>query len=217
MTAFTARPIAGQETLSERLLTRRRQFDLSQTSVCETLGISPQYLAAIEMGSYETLPGEVYIKHFLRRYAELLALPVGQTMEQFESEVETLGLRPKWRSLSPRGSRLTHQAFRVSLAIAIPTFCVAAYFGIMLYRYVKQPPLTINWPQGIVRDTQTIEVAGVTLPDVHLFINDIPVTKTPTGTFREALAVESGIKDITIRAERRFSRPRIITKQIIVE
>lgn len=217
MAPFTTRPIEGQQTLPERLAIRRRQFDLSAAAVCQTLKISSHYLEALEMGAYETLPGEVYIKHFLRRYAELLALPISETLEQFESEVMALGLRSKWRSLGPPRLRLSAMAWRIPLTIFLPTLAATAYFGIMLYRYTSPPPLTLTLPEGIVRQTRTIEVVGETLPSVQLFLNDIAVTKTPTGTFREALAVEPGIQTITLRAERRFSRPHIITRQLIVE
>lgn len=58
----------------------RAQFGLSQQQVSERLHIRARYIAAIEEGKFETLPGKVYARGYVQTYAEFLGLDAEHTV-----------------------------------------------------------------------------------------------------------------------------------------
>ena len=62
------------DTIGELLYTERRKKGLEIADVEHATGIRGVYLNALEQSRYDVLPGEVYVKGFLRNYANFLEL-----------------------------------------------------------------------------------------------------------------------------------------------
>src|SRR4030042_3936821 len=74
MVDFHVRHLRGQGTLGERLKKIREEHGESIEDIANTLQIQKKYLYALEAGDYLQLPGDVYIRSFLKRYAEYLTV-----------------------------------------------------------------------------------------------------------------------------------------------
>ncbi|GAC1650954.1 MAG: hypothetical protein NVS4B8_25560 [Herpetosiphon sp.] len=61
--------------LGQRLRTSREERGMSMAEAANTTRILPRYLQALERGDYQSLPGDVYARGFIRNYAQLLTLP----------------------------------------------------------------------------------------------------------------------------------------------
>lgn len=60
--------------ISRALAERRKQRGLSLEKVTQNLKIRIQYLQAMEAGNWDQLPGEVYLRGFLKRYMQFLGM-----------------------------------------------------------------------------------------------------------------------------------------------
>lgn len=69
------------QTVGELLRAERLKKDLSIKDVESAISIRALYLNAIEEGNYGVIPGEVYVKGFIRNYATFLGLDPQQVME----------------------------------------------------------------------------------------------------------------------------------------
>ncbi|MDI3299048.1 MAG: DUF4115 domain-containing protein [Bacillota bacterium] len=78
------------ESVGSILRRRREEMGLSLEEVQARTKIRIRYLDAIERGDYELLPGEVYVRGFLRAYAEALELDPRPLLEQYRREVAAL-------------------------------------------------------------------------------------------------------------------------------
>ena len=58
----------------ELLRQERSRRDLKKMEVAERLHITKHYVTALESDSYEKLPGAVFTRGYLKKYAELLGL-----------------------------------------------------------------------------------------------------------------------------------------------
>ena len=67
------------QTVGELLRDKREQKDLSIKDIENAISIRTLYINAIEEGNYKLVPGEVYLKGFIRNYANYLGLN-GQEM-----------------------------------------------------------------------------------------------------------------------------------------
>jgi cytoskeleton protein RodZ len=61
----------------------REDFALTQQQVSQQLHIRTRYVAAIEAGTPEVMPGKVYARGYVQTYAEFLGLHVSQVLAQY--------------------------------------------------------------------------------------------------------------------------------------
>jgi len=65
----------------------RKKKNMSLEELHEETKIRQVYLEAIENGEFSTLPGEVYLKGFLRTIARELSLEYGQLLEFYSQDI----------------------------------------------------------------------------------------------------------------------------------
>jgi len=76
--------------LGERLSQARQVKDIGIHEASEQLRIRQHYLEALESGDWKTLPEEVYVMGFLRQYANLLGVDLGEDIEALKTGEYTL-------------------------------------------------------------------------------------------------------------------------------
>jgi len=76
------------QTVGEILRTERLKRGLSIKNVESAISIRALYLDAIEEGNYSIIPGEVYLKGFIRNYATFLELNSQQIMKVYRESQE---------------------------------------------------------------------------------------------------------------------------------
>jgi cytoskeleton protein RodZ len=89
----------------DELRHRREALGLDLGEVAATLRIKPTYLAALEAGSPEELPGAVYAIGFMRAYADYLGLHGGELLRRFKQESTLLAAKPALAFPIPAGER----------------------------------------------------------------------------------------------------------------
>jgi len=72
-------------TLGERLQAARRKKGLSAQKAADELRLDGWVIEGLENGDYERIGPAVYAKGHLKRYAELLGLPVAEVMADFDA------------------------------------------------------------------------------------------------------------------------------------
>lgn len=72
--------------VGEILRREREKQGLSLADVADETSIREVYLEAIEKGSYDDLPGDVYAKGFIRNYSKFLQIDGDSLLEQYDSE-----------------------------------------------------------------------------------------------------------------------------------
>lgn len=72
--------------IGDKLRAERERQNLSIKDIERGTSIRSLYIDAIEKGSYETLPGEVYAKGFIRNYANFLKMDANAAVKQFVEE-----------------------------------------------------------------------------------------------------------------------------------
>src|SRR5215218_5848520 len=86
--------LAMRNVAGELLRERRQQLRLDLDAVAEALCIKPVYLAAIEQGRTEELPGSTYAIGFIRAYANYLGLEGERILDLYREEKADIQTRP---------------------------------------------------------------------------------------------------------------------------
>lgn len=219
---FVKKPLAAGATLGDRLRALRDDARLTTEELGKKISVNPKYIKAIEESRYRDLPGLVYARQFIRRYAEVLETDVSMAMDIFEQEyIVVTKSKPSGRPLlTQRVSTDFHWArrhARLLLAIVIVAI-VFGYIGIQSAKNFLPPQLVITEPTKDISTTSlTITIAGTTDQNATVTINDQDVQTTGDGTFREAIDLHTGLNTLKISAIKKHSSARIVTRQIIVE
>jgi cytoskeletal protein RodZ len=124
--------------LGQTLRTRREERGLTLKEVEQALNIRVKYLQAIEEENYQLIPGEVYVKGFLRNYASYLGLNGEEFVQRYKdakqppatvAQLDKKEERPNFEVKAPGSNRIIYWG----LAIGIVG---AGYFG---YNQFSQP------------------------------------------------------------------------------
>ena len=91
--------------VGELLRERREELRLDINDIGEILRIKPAFLAAIEHGRPEDLPGPTYVIGFVRAYAQHLGLDHDWVLERYKAESAGVHARPDLSLPVPLGER----------------------------------------------------------------------------------------------------------------
>ena len=98
MVVFKKKNIITTKSIGEDLQKARRALNLSIEAVERRVGIGKKYLQALENNDFEAVPGEVYAKNWLLKYARFLGLSWNDMSRKYEREVAKFNF---WQDTKP--------------------------------------------------------------------------------------------------------------------
>ncbi len=128
-----------QESLGEYLKRERLLRNITLEDVARITKVSQQFLKALEEGNYQILPGEAFVKGFLRAYAKVIGLEPNEIILIYdeynkakEGRVDPTSRHTKKEVVVPK----SHVSSALIVAIVIVFLLLgAAYFG---WDYIRQ-------------------------------------------------------------------------------
>ena len=100
--------------LGEELRRERVRRNVTFKDVEQVLHIKTTYLEAIEDGKYDIIPGQVYVKGFIRNYGNYLDLDGDRLVKAYQSQVgdiDTFSLRSVTRQKAQAAPNLVQSEF----------------------------------------------------------------------------------------------------------
>lgn len=98
-------PRPRSRAVGELLRARREELGLELDQIGEELRIRPSYLAALEQGRTEELPGPAYAMGFVRAYANHLGLDGDRVLARYKADTAEIHTRPDLSLPVPLGER----------------------------------------------------------------------------------------------------------------
>jgi cytoskeletal protein RodZ len=211
----------GEETVAEKLRLAREGKKISLEEAAKKLGINSAYLAALENSDFDGLPSGVYEKIYLKKYASLLGLNPARLEEKLKKEKGAANKSGKdvfaKKKINPR-ELLVFPKILKNIAIIIIVAALFLYLGFYLKNVFSQPQVIISSPpDNLVTENNFVEVSGQTSSKTQITINDKQILKDGEGNFRESVELKKGLNIVIISAQNKYSRKKIIEKQILVK
>jgi cytoskeleton protein RodZ len=100
-----AAPPSGPRSAGDVLRQQREALGLDLDDVAAALRIKPDYLAALEAGCPDLLPGPTYAIGFVRAYSDHLGLDGSEILRRFKAESAGLDAKPDLAFPMPLGER----------------------------------------------------------------------------------------------------------------
>lgn len=221
MTLFSRRAITGQEPLGEKLRQLREESEPSLEQFAAQAGIQPKYVMALEAGHYGQLPGDVYVRNFLRKYAEAFHVSPVRLLELYERErayVRHVG--PINRLPQTASETQAPDIYRILKILgSLSILCaLLVYLGVTVYRVITPPTLNVLAPaEDLITHELSLVVSGTAEKESHVRINGQEVVLDPKGGFTERIDLQQGLNIIKVSAKKQRSRERVLYRQVIVK
>lgn len=221
MQPFRQKTIGTSGTLGERLRLLREELGQSLDEVSGKIAVNARYLAAIEDGDYQNLPGPVYARNFVKKYAQFLTVREETVLEIFDREYQIAMklVPPKTpERLQPSlvNKLLTPKGLRRLLILLLAT-AILVYLAVEIRHLNAAPELLIQSPTDqMTSDQRSVELRGTTQPEVAVTANgqEIPVDRS--GHFRETLELQDGLNTIVIRAVKKRGGTTTVVRTILL-
>jgi cytoskeletal protein RodZ len=214
--------------LGDQLRTQREKKGITLDQAAADTRIREKFLKALEDGDYQSLPGAVYTKGFLRNYAEYLDLDQEELVVLFHQERGLPIEAARYRPMRP----IMRRSLIFTPAVLVPVIVLAGivlFVGYLFYQFTSfavAPALDVTDPptDAIVQDTQfvlrgrtvasgrvtvTLYPGGITVADVHPASDgtfSVPITLTPAST-----------NHITVDVLDQTGKQSSVTRTIIVQ
>lgn len=216
MGRFFAHTITPDNTLGEQLQAVRVERGLKLKEISRRLKLPLKYLEALEKGDWRNLPEGDYAKYFLRSYADHLQISAGPLLKQYDS-IKTKVFRAPVNSTPITVHQMSVPASQGRrLILGLLVVGIVLYLIATAWRTFLPPSLNLVSPlQDLITENATINVSGLADVGIKVTVNGEAVEVSDQGKFNEPVALHPGLNTITVVAKKTYSRPVIITRQIL--
>jgi len=218
---ITRRPLAGPDTLGERLGQLRREKKLTIEELAERIQVATKYIEAIEESRYRDIPGLVYARNFVRLYVRAMQLPVESAMERFEQEWQVIQGRRTERARMVARAKTEPQWWQKHAGLLVAGIIVAglmSYLGWQVLHFFQPPKLVLTQPAAdLSTGSSSLVFAGETEPEVAVTINGQTVEIDDQGKFEETVDLQPGLNVLKVAAKRKRSQEASIIRRVLYE
>jgi transcriptional regulator with XRE-family HTH domain len=196
--------------LGEILRQQRERKGITLEQAAEDTRIRERFLAALESGDHQALPGAVYTKGFLRNYADYLDLDSTDLVALYTAERSSTPEPP--RRFEPMRPVMRSGVF-ISPTILVPFVVLAAvvlFVGYLSYQFAAfatPPRIEVIDPAGdLVYDRPEFVVRGKTVPEGRVTIRVFPgpdtfpdIRPNADGSFAVPIKLRPGANHIEVQ------------------
>ncbi len=217
MSPFSAKPLATL-TVGELLAQARRRRGWSAAELAKAAGINARFVAAFEDDRHAALPGDVYVRQWLRQLASQLGLDGGSLTRQWVEERERIRRGGRPAAVTPAGRAITSRHIRWAAAGTV-ALAALGFLGVRLYAVVAPPPLAVTSPAApttALGDAFSVEVSGTTAPEASVTVNGQVITTAVGGSFNVTVPLHRGVNAITVTSRTKHSFSASVRRVVTV-
>jgi hypothetical protein len=216
LSRFITKKVAENTTVGECLRSKREELGISLYDLSKKLKIKLEYLENLENNFYDGLPPEVYVKGFIRSYANFAGYNSEKMVDMYRREMTVKNkiekvpankLKEKKFS-SPNYPIITPKLVTIFFSLLVLTV-VGYYLWYQINSFSSKPYLFVSSPtSNISVDDPEITLKGETEKEIVIEINGENVFVDQEGHFEEVIMLQPGRNQIIIEAKNRFNKTK---------
>ena len=219
---FNSRQLASPaDNLGEELRRVRINQGLSLADCAYKLKLKSADLEALETENYELLPAGFYGLNIFKRYVSFLGLNERRLSRVFLTDRRLsagAGEAVFSKKVVRRRELWILPRFLRNFLIAAAVIICFAYLALYFNRITTPPSLEILKPTANISQKElNFVIEGRTDPESEVTINNQGVLINQDGSFSQAVSLRSGVNLLIIKAKKKYSHERAVTRQILVE
>lgn len=183
--------------------------------------IKEKYLEALESSEFDQLPSAVYVKSFIKAYAQVLGLdykPLWAMLRRDYQESQQGELIPVEAMLDRKPARIWNGITLGVVATFGAFLILIAFIGFKWYQFNRPPLLEIYSPEEREVVAGQVLIKGVTKPESILKVNSQPVALQPDGSFETEISLpREGLNTVSIESTDQRGKSSLIQRTVRVE
>ena len=214
--------------LGELLRAQREKKGITLDQAAADTRIREKFLKALEDADYQSLPGAVYTKGFLRNYAGYLDLDQDDVVVMFHQERGTVAADP--RTFEPMRP-LVRRSLIFTPAVLVPVVVLAGivlFVGYLYYQFTSfavPPALDVTDPStdAIVQDGKYV-IKGQTVPGGRVTVQVFPgpltiadIHPAADGTFTAAVELTQGANHVIVEVLDQSGKVSRVSRSILLQ
>lgn len=221
MSSFIHKKLSSNKSLPEILKEERLKRNLTLDKISSKTQISVDYLKGIEAGDYQLLPGEVYVKQFIKRLAKFFHFSEKTLLAIYQQEknqqLSFLNNKRSPKKTTNYNNFLSPKFIR-RFFICLIIFGLLGYLGLEVNNIFTSPFLQIDSPasQSITKNS-TINIVGKTEAEVTVLINQQEILTRPDGSFLQEVDLNIGLNLFEISVAKKHGQAKMVTISILRE
>lgn len=221
---FTKKTLPQKEGLGEKLAKKRISLGLDPRDIEKAIRIRAKHIEAIENGRYDSLPPDVYVRGFVRNYANYLKLDPEKVIKLYERERGLIEKARKAKTGAPVVKPLetpkvviTPKTITIG-SIVLGALIIVFYIGWQVFILTAPPKLVVTNPKDNVNiEGNSVSVEGKTDTGATLLINDVEVGIDEDGSFSENINLQSGVNIIRVRAQNKMGKYTEVKETVVAK
>ena len=211
-------------TLGEKMRRARSEKRIGLPEIAKNTKIQLEYLEYLESGNYNGLPADVYVRGFLKSFADYLGINEEYLIKSFNKEKSIQqniagnnNIKEKKKANNINLSRIAVTPKVISIFFISLFFIMLSFYLFKnLNNFVSNPELLIMNPaaDSVINDTKVL-VKGKTDVGNDLFINNQQVLVDDEGIFSENIILREGKNVIMVKSINQFNKE--VTESISIE
>ncbi len=216
--------------IGKKLKSVREGKKINLEEVSSNLKIGQQFLEAIEVGNYEMIPGEVYLRGFVKNYSEYLGLDSTRALKVLKREREyARKIKQSLRVKKEKQLPDTNLKFTPGKLFWFIFVLVLAIFGILMliraFVAIQRPKLFLTFPMEaeasytqtykIDTSSEKIKLKGEINAGNGLYLNDKVIETFGLGEFETPdIELREGENNFEIKTRNQFGIENMIVISI---
>ena len=194
--------------LGETLRAQREKKGITLEQAASDTRIREKFLKALEDSDYQTLPGTVYTKGFLRNYAEYLELDAEELVVQFHQERDQPDAPRAFKPIGPimRRNLIFTPAVLVPVVVLAGIVLFVSYLYYQFVSFAVPPKIDVTDPASdAIAQSADFVVKGTTVPDGRVTVQVFPgpltvadIHPNADGTFSASVQLSPGNNHIVV-------------------
>lgn len=214
--------------LGDLLRAQREKKGITLEQAAADTRIREKFLGALEAGDYQSLPGAVYTKGFLRNYAEYLDLDQEDLIVQFQQE-RGLIAEPA-RTFEPMRP-IMHRSVILTPAVFVPVLVlagVALFVGYLYYQFTSfavAPVLEVTDPStDVIAQQTTYVLKGHTVATGKVTVTVFPgpltisdIRPDSDGSFTTPINLTAGANHVVVEVLDQSGKVSRVSRSIMLQ
>lgn len=219
MVNFQKKTISQGQTVSNRLKTNREERGFTLGQVSRGTKIQIKYLEYLEAGDYHQLPGEIYVRNWIKLYADFLSLPSREILNDYKKEKSVVEqFKDEELKKENKFVKLLGPHFLRKILLALVVLLALSYLVWEINNIISPPKVEIFSPTTDLKTgASSVDIEGKSEPEVQLFINNELVLLDEQGNFKTNVALSIGLNNLEINAKKKHSKTQTIYLNILRE
>ena len=202
-----------------KLKQARELKQLHTKEIAQQIGIKEEILIALEEEDLDKIPEGLYGKSYLKKYGQYLGLNTQELISYWNKLNNTeKQIDPFSRKIIQKHKFIIFPKIIKNIILGLAVLTCFLYLTFYFKKIILPPNLTIIEPnKNFSTSNHKVTITGTTDKEAEVKINGSPVLNTYNGNFTQTINLKTGLNNITIEAKKKYSKNKIITRQILVK